>query len=291
MIPETPNLELLLNIAVAAARDAGEMVASRSGSAVEVLSKNGGGSRASQVVTEVDLASQEIILRHLKPAMERWDIALLTEESPDDGSRLNKEYFWCVDPLDGTLPFTEGIPGYAVSIALVSRGGRPLIGAVFDPVTGDLYCGVEGRGSLKNGSAFKTGDSASPDVFTWIMDRSLRKHERSEEFRNAVSAFVRDRGCSLEILDRGGAVMNAIRCLDRVPGLYFKPPREEPGGGSLWDYAATSLIVSEAGGFAADYYGEPLDLNRADSSFMNHRGICYCSCGSLREIVLSFPGK
>ena len=55
---------------------------------------------------------------------QKYDFGILTEETPDNGSRLVKDYFWCVDPLDGTLPFTEGTPGYSVSIALVSKSGR-----------------------------------------------------------------------------------------------------------------------------------------------------------------------
>ena len=47
--------------------------------------------------------------------------------------RLELNYFWCIDPLDGTLPFIEGKVGYAVSIGLVSRDGTPLIGVVCDP--------------------------------------------------------------------------------------------------------------------------------------------------------------
>ena len=54
---------------------------------------------------------------------ERYDLALLTEELEDDGSRHVKDYFWCIDPIDGTLPFTQKKPGYGVSIALVARDG------------------------------------------------------------------------------------------------------------------------------------------------------------------------
>ena len=51
---------------------------------------------------------------------------VLTEETEDDGGRLRADYFWCVDPLDGTLPFIEGRPGSAVSIALIARDGTPV---------------------------------------------------------------------------------------------------------------------------------------------------------------------
>jgi myo-inositol-1(or 4)-monophosphatase len=108
--------------------------------------KNGGASLAAQVVTEVDHLSQDIILKTLHPSCLIYDLALLSEESPDDNQRLQKDYFWCIDPLDGTLPFIESVPGYSVSIALVSREGQSMLGVVYDPVTQTLYHAIQGQG-------------------------------------------------------------------------------------------------------------------------------------------------
>jgi 3'-phosphoadenosine 5'-phosphosulfate (PAPS) 3'-phosphatase len=63
--------------------------------------------------------------------------------------------------------------------------------------------------------------------------------------------------------------------------VYFKLPKAEEGGGSLWDFAATAALFSELGYVASDFYGEPLDLNRADSTFMNHRGVLFATDYSL----------
>jgi fructose-1,6-bisphosphatase/inositol monophosphatase family enzyme len=69
-------------------------------------------------------AAQAAVLEVLAPTFKAYDLGLLTEELADDGSRFEKDYFWSIDPLDGTLPFTQGKPGYAVSIALVRRGTK-----------------------------------------------------------------------------------------------------------------------------------------------------------------------
>jgi len=69
--------------------------------------------------------------------------------------------------------------------------------------------------------------------------------------------------------------MNAIWVLENAPACYFKFPKPENGGGSLWDFAATACIFREVGAIASDIYGAPLDLNRPDSTFMNHRGILF----------------
>lgn len=77
----------------------------------------------------------------------------MTEESPDNRERLKKDFFWCIDPLDGTLPFIESTSGYAVSIALVAHDGTPYIGVIYDPVEQVLYHAVKGCGVLRNGKS------------------------------------------------------------------------------------------------------------------------------------------
>ncbi|MBT5915916.1 MAG: inositol monophosphatase, partial [Opitutae bacterium] len=117
------DLNRLTIHAVNAALDAGNLIKRYQDIEVEVLHKDGGDTYASQVVTEVDQKAQDAILRILEPTCCEFDLALLTEESEDDRSRFEKNYFWCIDPLDGTLPFTRKEPGYSVSIALVARDG------------------------------------------------------------------------------------------------------------------------------------------------------------------------
>jgi len=103
------------------------------------------------LVTEVDHLSQEIILKILLPSCEIYNLAFLSEECPDNGERLHKEAF----PLDGTLPFVEGVPGYSVSIGLVSRAGEPIIGVVFDPLTQTLFHAIKGKGVWKDNQPLK----------------------------------------------------------------------------------------------------------------------------------------
>jgi len=118
---ENSDLTILTNIAIQAAQKAGERISEQAGKQIAVQYKTGGTSLASQVVTEIDGLSQEIILQTLKPLTDTYDLGLLTEEQADDKSRCEKEFFWCIDPLDGTLPFIEQKHGYAVSIALISK--------------------------------------------------------------------------------------------------------------------------------------------------------------------------
>lgn len=277
------DLITLRDIAIEAAKQAGQLIAEYSRRKVEVKQKSGGDSLASQVVTEVDLKSQQIILDSLQPTCSLYDLALLTEESTDDRERLQKDYFWCIDPLDGTLPFTEGTPGYAVSIALVSRKSVPQIGVVYDPVEQTLYHAVRGQGAFRNQQSW-ISKAKKGTVLSVYNDRSFLIDSRYDESMGKLESLAKDLGYkSVQSHNQFGAVKNAISVLENSPAVYFKLAKPALGGGSLWDFAATVCIAKEAGAVVTDMYGKPLDLNRSDSTFMNHNGILYASDSSLAK--------
>lgn len=280
---EIDDLQSLADQACHAATQAGELIARYRDRDVEVRDKIGmaGDSLASQVVTEVDERSEEIILQFLAPTVERFDLALLTEEREDDQERLKKDYFWCIDPLDGTLPFTRGIPGYAVSIALVRKDGHAVLGVVYDPVASKLYRGVEGAGVQIDGESFYP-TFGGEDPLKFFCDCNFSQHPERETLIREVEVVAKQEGCAgVEVIEGAGAVMNACRVLEEGPAIYFKKPKSKKGGGSLWDFAATACLFEAAGLYARDFAGQLLDLNRPDSTFMNHRGVCYASNSGL----------
>lgn len=282
------DLYLLSQCAISAAFQAGRMIANYKRDNLVVDSKQGGSSFASQVVTEVDHLSQAIILQNLMPSCDIYDLALLTEESPDDKLRLEKDYFWCIDPLDGTLPFIESIPGYSVSIALVSRQGIPQIGVIYDPIKQTLYHSVKGGGAFRNAKPWKLSAPSLVDSpsLTFISDRSFAKHPQYQQVLAELEKIVVAQGYKdLKIFQQGGAAMNACWVLEKSPACYFKFPNKNPGGGGLWDFSASSCIFNEQSVVASDIHGQPLDLNRADSIFMNHRGVIYASDALLAKRI------
>jgi fructose-1,6-bisphosphatase/inositol monophosphatase family enzyme len=270
------DFEKLTGLAVHAAKEAGRIINSFSQQEVEVECKDGGHTYASQVVTVVDRKAQDAILETLSPACDEYDFALLTEESEDDHSRFQKEYFWCIDPLDGTLPFTRKEPGYSVSIALVAREGSPQIGVVYDPVHDILWQATKGFGVKRNDKTWKMQPKGEELVFTY--DRSFEKHSQRERVLDELESYARAKGLrKVHASQYGGAVINACHALECAPGCHFKFAKPEQGGGSIWDYAATACLFEEAGAVVGDVYGDPLDLNRSDSTFMNHRGAIYAT--------------
>ncbi|MGJ8653163.1 MAG: 3'(2'),5'-bisphosphate nucleotidase CysQ family protein [Opitutaceae bacterium] len=282
-------LNELRKIAVDVAREAGALISHYSELDFKVERKEGCESLATQVVTEVDERAQEMILKHLLPTLNRYELALLTEESPDDGSRFEKDYFWCIDPLDGTLPFTQRKPGYAVSIALIAKTGEPVIAVVYDPVRGLLYDAVIGQGVRCNEEPFVAelpSHAVADSVLRICCDCSFDGHPQRARIEQGVAQVAKRLGYREHLLEiGGGAVMNACRVFEAAPACYFKEPKMKAGGGSIWDFAATALLLAELGYVVTDFAGGALDLNRADSSFMNHHGVCYASDPSVQEAL------
>lgn len=275
------DLTELADLAIDAAIAAGEMIARSRPEKIE--HKSSGGSLASQVVTEVDRRSEAIILETLNPTIERFELALLTEEQPDDGGRFSADYFWCIDPIDGTLPFIEGTPGYAVSIALVCRDGTPTIGVVYDPVEETVVHAIAGAGGFRNGRLYPP--STNGTVLSLFTDKSFLSSDARDQITTDLEEIARDMGMKgLHVDASAGAVMNACKVLANPLACYVKLPKQN-GGGSLWDYAATSCIFREVGAVATDIDGKGFDLNRADSTLMCHRGILFATDGTLAQRI------
>lgn len=268
------DLLQLKNIAVEAALSAGKIIQQYMNDDVLVEKKKGGTSYASQVVTEVDKACETAILRHLRPSCEAFGIALLSEETEDDGSRFEEDFFWCVDPMDGTLAFIKKQPGFSVSIALVAKDGTPYIGVVFDPSTDTLYQAIKGNGAYKNDRPWEIKHTNGH--LTYVTDRTLNETPHAAKIEKLLNEKVTELNLvGVKEMAGAGAVLNGILVLENGPACMLKLPKKESGGGSIWDFAATACIFQELGLFATNFEGGELDLNRKGSTFMNHQGVFY----------------
>ncbi len=272
------DLSKLGNIAIEAALAAGKVIQKYVDKDVRVERKETGASYASQVVTVVDRACEAAIFAHLQPTLTKDQLALLSEETEDDGSRFEKDYFWCIDPMDGTLPFIHKKPGFSVSVALVTQDGVPCIGVVFDPSTGNLYHAVKGYGAFKNDQPLEIKNSNKH--LTYVTDRRLQDTPNATKIERLLHESVEKLGLEGMVEMAGsGAVLSSMHVLENGPACMMKLPKEERGGGSLWDYAATACIYHELGLPATNFEGGRLDLNRKDSTFMNHQGVFYGNLG------------
>jgi len=250
---------------------------------IEVKHKGKGGSLAAEVVTIVDLEAQSIIENALKATCEQYDIAFLGEESSDDGSRFEKDYFWLVDPIDGTLSFCEKKEGYSVSIALVRADGTPVIGVAYDPLNDKLYHATKGQGAFINHQKIQSVKSRE-NTLNCYFDRSYTNDPLYQPAIELISQYAaKTNSTEVKVVAVGGAVLNACWVLENAPAVYFKFPKDK--GGSIWDYAASTCMFNELGLPATDITGEPFELNRKESTYMNHKGLLFASDKALADVT------
>lgn len=278
-MPKPPmmiDLEELSKVALKAALAAWKVIQKYMDADFKVLENKTGDSIASQVLTEVDLKSDQAILSHLLPTCKTYNLGLLTEEQEDDKSRFEKDYFWCIDPIDGTLAFIKRQAGFSVSIALISKDGTPQIGVVYDPKTDNLFYAIKGKGAFKNGKSWELN---TPNTYlTYTIEKPLEDLPKKEEFIEFLNHQKEKLGLAeMKPHFGSGSVLNAITVAENRPAIMLKLPKKEKGGGSIWDYSATACIFNELGLHVSDFYGNPLELNSTESTYMNEKGVLYIS--------------
>ncbi|MFP3907371.1 MAG: inositol monophosphatase family protein [Acidimicrobiales bacterium] len=192
------------------------------------------------LVTDVDRSCETLVVDLLTSA--RPDDGLVAEEGSSIVGRSGVE--WVVDPLDGTTNFVYGHPGFSVSIAAVVDG-RPSVGVVADPLSGDLFSARAGGGATRNGTVLGLGtppDLAHALVATgFSYDAGQRRHQA--EVLTTVLPRIRD------IRRMGGAALDlcSVAC-GRVDAYYER-------GLQPWDMAAGWVIAAEAGARVGDLDG------------------------------------
>jgi myo-inositol-1(or 4)-monophosphatase len=117
------------------------------------------------IVTEGDKASEAIIVPALQAAFP--DHHFVAEEGGGSGVPAEEaEYFWYIDPVDGTSNFANNIPYFAASIALADRHMNPLVGVVLNPVYNELFSAARGHGATTNPFCVRVSLTAAPPTPT-----------------------------------------------------------------------------------------------------------------------------
>lgn len=242
--PDFPYREALLT-AMTLARQAGDLLLTihRRGPR-RVTTKSTG----VDLLTEADLASQELILTELQRRFPDHDI--LAEEAGGERRDTGRP-LWLVDPLDGTTNFAHRFPVFAVSIALWVNG-RPQVGVVQDVVRERTYWAAAGQGAwladerrLQVSETATLGESLLATGFPYT--RATHADNNLAEF-NALMPVTRG------VRRAGSAALDMAWVADGRLDGYWEPYL------APWDWAAGLLLVTEAGGTVSDYGGGPLHL-------------------------------
>jgi 3'(2'), 5'-bisphosphate nucleotidase len=244
-----------LEIARTVAIEAAAVVNSFKGRPLGVEHKAGG-----EPVSLADLESSALIVRRLAEAFP--DDAILSEEVPDEPSRLEKSRVWMIDPIDGTRDFLLGEPGYVVMIGLCVQG-RPRVGVVVQPTSGNVWMGALGMGAWKETLDGKreplciSGVKDSKDIR--LVSSKSHRTEYYERFRRTLG--ITDEFALGSVGLKVALVSEGSRDLYVYPG----------GQTKIWDSCGPEAILSAAGGKLTDSDGN--DLCYTNLSLHNQRGL------------------
>lgn len=215
-------------------------------------------------VTLADQEAEKLIQKRLEEMLPT--IPMVGEESNAAGHKpdlTGHEYFWLVDPLDGTKEFISGNGDYTVNIALIHKG-YPVLGVVHAPAIGELYAGyIEENGTTKairwleeTGSEKEIRVRRPPkEGLTVVASKSHGSAQRLEQYLSEYKIEkLAKRGSSLKIC------IIAAGKADLYPR--FGPTCE-------WDTAAGDAVLRAAGGIINDLKGNALTYGGADPRFLN----------------------
>lgn len=228
----------MLNIAVRAARTAGNII-TRGFENRDDLNIDMKG--ANDFVTKVDREAEAAIISKIQQSYP--DHSFLGEES---GETLdNPDYQWIIDPLDGTTNFIQGIPHFAVSIALKIKG-KLEIAVIFDPIRGDLFTATKGQGAQLNGFRIRCGKRRELSSAIIATAFPFRDKARIADYMSKFTPILIQSG---DIRRSGSAALDmAYTAAGKYDG-YFEAKLKP------WDIAAGMLLIRESGGVVTDFQG------------------------------------
>lgn len=207
------------------------------------------------LVTATDKKCEDLIFQRLQAAFPTH--AFVGEESvaAADGKlpEITDEPTWFVDPLDGTTNFVHGFPFSCVSVGLaVNR--VPVLGVVVNPILGETFAAVKGRGATLNGAPIHV--SSVTDLGKALVATEIgvgRDAATVDAIIGRVKACVA--GCR-SLRASGSCAMNMVGvAMGRLDAFY------EIGFGGPWDCVGAAVIVTEAGGVVCDPSGGEFELD------------------------------
>ena len=261
------NLHPMLNVAIKAARAAGALInrAALDVEAVRISQK-----QINDFVTEVDHASEKAIIETLLTAYPGHGI--LAEESGSEYGAKDSEFVWVIDPLDGTTNFIHGFPVYCVSIALAVRG-KVEQAVVYDPSRNDLFTATKGRGAYLNERRIRVSKR------TQLKDSLISTgfpFRPGDNFQNYLRMMADVMPRTAGLRRPGAAALDLAYVAAGFTEGFFET------GLSIWDVAAGSLLVTEAGGLVGNFTGE--------SDFLEQQE-CLAGCPRIYGQLVPILGK
>jgi len=201
-------------------------------------------------LTEADTQSNEIICKALEEAYP--NIPLLSEENKEIPYEVRKdwEYYWCIDPIDGTKEFIKKNGEFTINIALIHKD-TPVLGVVYAPDLGDMYKAKKGEGAFKNGKKLPLQTNPNPEKKLTVVASKSHLSEETQAFIDKLDTK------EIEQVSKG----SSLKLCMVAEGLADIYPRLAPT--MEWDTAAADAVVRESQKMSYDFEtNKPLIYNK-----------------------------
>tara|TARA_Y100001978_G_scaffold181380_1_gene177503 strand:- start:10 stop:783 length:774 start_codon:yes stop_codon:yes gene_type:complete len=198
-----------------------------------------------QPVTNADIEINNYLLDFLKQKTPNF--GWLSEESIDDRSRFDSDFFWCLDPIDGTRSYILGKPEYTISLALI-KNFKPIFGIVYNPSTKEYFHAEENKGAFCNKTKIKVNSKRKSEFCSLAVSNSEINILKSYNFFNSNNVKkIGSIAYKIALVAKGK--------IDIAISLTKK---------NDWDLAAADLIIREAHGTILDTNGKKIIYNTQD---------------------------
>lgn len=221
-------------------KDAGELLLKQSKEAFEVMMKN---NDPKDIVTAVDIAINDFLVAALKKEFPAYGI--YSEEG--SGESEKGEYVWAIDPIDGSSNFARHIPHFAICIGLLHKG-IPILGAVHNPVTRELFSFKKDEGAYVNGERIEVSK------IKYLKDACVLFHvgRKPELWQWGGDGYAKLLANAQKTGNFGGSALDAcFVAAGRIEANIY-------GRLSTFDIAGAIGILVEAGGRVVDGKGNPV---------------------------------
>ncbi len=195
-----------------------------------------------QPVTNADIEINNFLLDFFKKKTPNF--GWLSEESLDDNSRFESNFFWCLDPIDGTRSYILGKPEYTISLALIDNF-KPILGIIYNPITNEYFHAEENKGAFCNKTQIKVNSKRNFEVCSLAISNSETNILKSHNFFNTKEVKkIGSIAYKIALVAKGK--------IDIAISLTKK---------NDWDLAAADLLIREANGKIMETNGKKIIYN------------------------------
>ena len=252
-----------LSVAKEAAIEAGKIVKNYYQSKLDLHNKG----HFTNFATKADLESEEKVIEIIKANFP--DHNIIAEESGrvDNGS----EYSWAIDPIDGTIPFVDGLPFFGISIGLL-RNDQPILGVINMVAKDELFWAEEGKGAFKQ--SLRSGDLKNGKRIQIRKEPSLEQATIALEWGHSARDWRIEKHVA-PIIEKvryayvfGSAVQSLTAIAEgKLDGCLIRA--------YVWDFAAGAIIIAEAGGKFTDPQGQKPDFTAEKIQLLCSNGLIH----------------